>query len=314
MIPVTALFVGGTLCCVAAIVLLLMVLRPRQSAVPLDRRRPPEEESTSQLTLFAGSAVQAVERFLRRHPQRLFRQEVLETAGIRLNQADVFLLVISGGTAGLVLGWLVAGPFLGILLFILSPVAAHLNLVMRTARRRAKFDSQLGDTLQLLTGGLRAGHSILRAIDAAASEADAPTSDEMRRVVTETSLGKDLLVSLLDTSRRMESDDFAWIAQAIQINREVGGDLAEVLDHVGETIRERSEIKGQIRALSAEGKFSAYILVALPFGIGGMLMFVSPGYVTPLFTEPLGWMMLGASAVMMTIGSLWLRKIIDLKF
>lgn len=310
----TILFAGGTLLCVAAVVLLLIALRPRQSAVPLDRRRPPEEESTSQLTLFAGSAVRAMERYLRKHPKRLFRPEVLDTAGVRLNQADVFLLVISGGIAGLLLGWVIGGPFLGILLLIGSPVVAHLMLVMRTSRRRAKFDSQLGDTLQLLTGGLRAGHSILRAIDAAATEADAPTSEEMRRVVTETSLGKDLLVSLLDASRRMENEDFAWIAQAIQINREVGGDLAEVLDHVAETIRERSEIKGQIRALSAEGKFSAYILVALPFGIGAMLMIVSPGYVTPLFTEPLGWVMIGASAIMMTIGGLWLRKIIDLKF
>ncbi|GAB3531386.1 hypothetical protein GCM10027403_01830 [Arthrobacter tecti] len=310
----TLLFVGGTLFCIAAVVLLIVALRPRQSAVPLDRRRPPEEESTSQLTRFAGSAVRAMERYLRRHPKRLYRQEVLDTAGVRLSQADAFLLVISGGLAGLLLGWAIAGPLLGILLLVLSPFVAHLVLVMRTGRRRAKFDTQLGDTLQLLTGGLRAGHSILRAIDAAATEADVPTSEEMRRVVTETSLGKDLLVSLLDASRRMESDDFAWIAQAIQINREVGGDLAEVLDHVAETIRERSEIKGQIRALSAEGKFSAYILVALPFGIGAMLMIVSPGYVTPLFTEPLGWIMIGASAIMMTIGGLWLRKIIDLKF
>ncbi|MBM7780351.1 tight adherence protein B [Arthrobacter tumbae] len=255
-----------------------------------------------------------MERFLKKHPQRLYRPELLETAGLRLTQADMFLVVFTGGIAGLALGLVAGGPLLGILFFILAPVVGHVALVFKIGRRRSKFEDQLGDTLQLLTGGLRAGHSILRAIDAAAIEADAPTSDEMRRVVTETSLGKDLLASLLDTSHRMESEDFAWIAQAIQINREVGGDLAEVLDQVGATIRERSEIKGQIRALAAEGKFSAYILVALPFGIGGMLMVVSPGYVNPLFENPLGWVMIGASVVMMTIGCLWLRKIIDLKF
>ena len=308
------LFFIGTLLCVAAIVLLLVALGPSQSSIPLDRRRPPQEESASKLNRFAGSAVRVVEQFLKNHPQRFYRPEMLEMAGVRLTQADMFLLVITGGITGLALGILVGSPFLGILLLLLAPVVVHLTLVFRISRRRSKFEDQLGDTLQLLTGGLRAGHSILRAIDAAAIEADAPTSDEMRRVVTETSLGKDLLVSLLDVSRRMESEDFAWIAQAIQINREVGGDLAEVLDQVGETIRERSEIKGQIRALAAEGKFSAYILVALPFGIGAMLMVVSPGYVNPLFEEPLGWVMIGASAVMMTIGCLWLRKIIDLKF
>ncbi|GAB3544766.1 type II secretion system F family protein [Arthrobacter tumbae] len=310
----TLLFLYGAGLCLGALGLLFYATRPRQSAVPLDRRRPPVEESDSQLTRFAGSAVRAVERFLKKHPQRLYRPELLETAGLRLTQADMFLVVFTGGIAGLALGLVAGGPLLGILFFILAPVVGHVALVFKIGRRRSKFEDQLGDTLQLLTGGLRAGHSILRAIDAAAIEADAPTSDEMRRVVTETSLGKDLLASLLDTSHRMESEDFAWIAQAIQINREVGGDLAEVLDQVGATIRERSEIKGQIRALAAEGKFSAYILVALPFGIGGMLMVVSPGYVNPLFENPLGWVMIGASVVMMTIGCLWLRKIIDLKF
>ena len=310
----TLLFLYGAGLCVAALGLLFFATRPRQSAVPLDRRRPPVEESDSKLAKFAGWAVHAMERFLKNHPQRLYRSELLETAGVRLTQADMFVLVFTGGIAGLALGLVVGGPLFGILLLVLAPIVAHVALIFRISRRRSKFEDQLGDTLQLLTGGLRAGHSILRAIDAAAVEADAPTSDEMRRVVTETSLGKDLLASLTDTSKRMESEDFAWIAQAIQINREVGGDLADVLDQVGATIRERSEIKGQIRALAAEGKFSAYILVALPFAIGGMLMVVSPGYVNPLFENPLGWVMIGASLVMMTIGCLWLRKIIDLKF
>lgn len=306
------MFLYGTALCIAALVLILFATRPQQADIPLDRRRPPVEESDSRLSKFAGWAVRAMERFLRKHPQRLFRRETLDMAGVRLSQADMFVLCTAGSLVflllALVLGTAVSG-------FMLSPwLAVHVGLLAEIKRRRSKFEDQLGDTLQLLTGGLRAGHSILRAIDAAALEADAPTSDEMRRVITETSLGKDLLVSLMDASKRMESEDFAWIAQAIQINREVGGDLAEVLDQVGETIRERSEIKGQIRALAAEGKFSAYILVALPFAIGGMLMVVSPGYVDPLFTNPLGWVMIGASVVMMTIGCLWLRKIIDLKF
>jgi tight adherence protein B len=136
----------------------------------------------------------------------------------------------------------------------------------------------------------------------------------MRRVITETSLGRDLLASLTDTSERMKNEDFVWIAQAIQINREVGGNLAEVLDQVNETIRERSEIKGHIKALAAEGKFSAYILMALPIGIVVMLMAVNPGYMNSMFTNPLGWGMIAASVIMMTIGGLWMRKIIDLKF
>ena len=123
---------------------------------------------------------------------------------------------------------------------------------------------------------------------------------------------------MLDTSNdiadRMRSEDFVWISQAIQINREVGGNLAEVLDQVNETIRERNEIKGHIRSLAAEGKFSAYILMALPVGIVAMLMVTNPGYMTVMFTNPIGWVMMAASVVLMTIGALWLRKIVNIKF
>ncbi|WP_247826901.1 type II secretion system F family protein [Arthrobacter antioxidans] len=310
----TLLLVGGAALVIGAIVLVLVALRPAQSPVPLDRRRPPLQQQNSQLSRFAGAAGRAMDAYLRRHPMRFLDQNALETAGIRISQAEVYLLVVLGGITGLLLGWALLAPVVGVLLFLLSPAVAHLVVSFRTGRRRRRFDTQLGDTLQLLTGGLRAGHSILRAIDAAATEADSPTSEEMRRIVAETSLGKDLLAALMDTSHRMENEDFAWIAQAIQINREVGGDLADVLDQVGHTIRERTEIKGHIRALAAEGKFSAYILGALPFGIALILTVVSPGYVDPLFTKPLGWVMLGAAAVMMAIGGLWLRKIIDLKF
>ncbi|BCW72293.1 hypothetical protein NicSoilB8_33370 [Arthrobacter sp. NicSoilB8] len=215
---------------------------------------------------------------------------------------------------GALTGFVISGPLLAILLILLAPLAGHLVLGFLSGRRRSLFDQQLGDTLQLLSGGLRAGHSILRAIDAAATESLSPTSEEMRRVVTETSLGRDLLASLNDTAQRMQNEDFVWIAQAIQINREVGGNLAEVLDQVSETIRERSEIKGHIKSLAAEGKFSAYILMAMPFGIVTMLMLVNPGYMNVMFSHPLGWAMIAASAVMMTIGGLWMRKIIDLKF
>jgi tight adherence protein B len=183
-----------------------------------------------------------------------------------------------------------------------------------TARRRAKFDRQLDDTLQLLSGGLRAGHSLLRSIDAAATEAESPTSEEFARVVAENRLGRDLKDSLVDVAHRMKCEDFDWTAQAIEIHREVGGDLAEVLDHVAETIRERSQIKGQVRALSAEGKLSAYILVALPIGIFLFLQISSPGYTGVLFTNPLGWVMLIGAVVMLSLGAFWLSRVIKIKF
>lgn len=305
----------GIILLIAAIGLAgVAVVIPPTPTVPLDRRRPFRTEPDSQLTRFAGSAVQGIERFLAKRNFRFFNRETLENAGLRLSQADFLLLVIIGAFVGALVGLVVAGPFLAILLVIAAPFVGHLVLGVLTGKRRTKFGDQLGDTLQLLSGSLRAGHSILRAIDAAANESQAPTSEEMRRVVSETSLGRDLLVSLNDTAERMQNEDFVWISQAIQINREVGGNLAEVLDQVNETIRERNEIKGHIKALAAEGKFSAYILMALPIGIVVMLMVVSPGYMDKLVSTVLGWIMIVASIILMTIGGLWMRKIIDLKF
>jgi tight adherence protein B len=306
--------VGFVFMLAASAALTVALFMPRTPSVPLDRRRPYEVDPPSQLSRFAGSAVHAVNHYLSGRTVRLFSRDALELAGLRMSQAEFLILVLSGGFVGALAGLLVAGPVLAVFFIIIAPFLGHVVLGFLAGKRRAKFDEQLGDTLQLLSGGLRAGHSILRAVDAAAAESLSPTSEEMRRVITETSLGRDLLASLSDTADRMKSEDFVWIAQAIQINREVGGNLAEVLDQVGETIRERSEIKGHIKSLAAEGKFSAYILMAMPFGIVAMLMLANPGYMNVMFTQPLGWGMIGLSLVMMTIGGLWMRKIIDLKF
>jgi tight adherence protein B len=308
------LFVGLALMLSAIVLFGVAVILPKAPEVPLDRRRPYAVGPGSHLTRFTGSTTDVLHRVLTQRNIRLFNREELDNAGVRMSQADFVVLVIAGAVVGALIGLVVGGIIGAILLSILAPFVARLVLKFKAGKRRDKFDDQLGDTLQLLSGGLRAGHSILRAIDAAATESVSPTSEEMRRVITETSLGRDLQASLNDTAERMRNEDFVWIAQAIQINREVGGNLADVLDQVNDTIRERSEIKGHIKSLAAEGKFSAYILMALPVGIVIMLMIVNPGYMNVMFTNPLGWGMIAASLIFMTIGGLWMRKIIDLKF
>lgn len=308
------LSIGITVVLVAVSLLGVAILVPSAPEIPLDRRRPFEANPPTTLARLAASAVRGFERLLAGQNISWFSRSELENAGLRLSQAEFFILVAAGSCVGILIGLVALGPLVGLALALLAPFVGRMVVSQLAGKRRGKFDNQLGDTLQLLTGGLRAGHSILRAIDAAATESQKPTSEEMRQVITETSLGRDLLAALNDTALRMKNEDFVWIAQAIQINREVGGNLAEVLDQVNETIRERSEIKGHIKGLAAEGKFSAYILIAMPFGIVGMLLAVNPGYMNSMFTHPLGWFMVGASFVLMTIGALWMRKIIDLKF
>jgi tight adherence protein B len=112
----------------------------------------------------------------------------------------------------------------------------------------------------------------------------------------------------------MGSDDFSWIAQAIAIHREVGGNLAEVLDAVSHTIRERNALRRQVKALAAEGKLSAIVLMALPFVVSGFLLLTSPGFITRFTDSGLGWAMLLAAGVLLLIGGLWLKKMVSIRF
>ncbi len=222
----------------------------------------------------------------------------------------VGVATVVGGFAGVVLG----GPLLGLLLLAAVPFGARLLLSFKGGRRQAAFADQLDDSLQLMAGSLRAGHSLLRSVDSVSSEADAPTSEEFTRIVNETRVGRDLNDALDEVAERMGSDDFTWVAQAIAIHREVGGNLAEVLDAVGHTIRERNAIRRQVKALSAEGKLSAVVLMALPFGVTGFISITNPGYIAKFTESVTGYAMLGAAGLMLLVGGLWLRSTVRIKF
>lgn len=307
------LAVGVGFCFVALAILLLSTLGIGKSGIALSRRRPGVINEPSMLTRATESAVSFVDRNVSRNA-RFGTQESLEQAGLRLRQADFILLVCCIGVSSGVVGLILGGILLGLLLLLLTPFGAMLFLRIMASRRRAKFEEQLGDTLQMLAGGLRAGHSLLRSVDAVAHEAEAPTSEEFARLVNETRLGRDLKDSMTDAARRLRSEDFDWTGQAIEIHREVGGDLADVLDHVGETIRERAQIKGQVRALSAEGRLSAYVLIALPVGMFLYLNVANPAYIGTLYTSMLGWIMVGSAVAQLAVGSFWLSRVVKIKF
>lgn len=305
--------IGIGLCLVSLAILLFSTMGVGKAGIALSRRRPGVVNEPSFLARATESAVSFVDRNVSQNAG-FGARESLEQAGLRLRQADFILLVACIGVTFGIVGFLTGGFLLGLLFLVLTPFGAMVFLRILANRRRAKFEAQLGDTLQMLAGGLRAGHSLLRAVDAVAQEAEAPTSEEFARLVNESRLGRDLKDSMFDAARRLKSEDFDWTGQAIEIHREVGGDLAEVLDHVGETIRERSEIKGQVQALSAEGKLSAYILIALPVGMFIYLSAVNPTYIGTLYTNILGWAMLGVSVVLLALGSWWLSRVIKIKF
>jgi tight adherence protein B len=209
----------------------------------------------------------------------------------------------------LLLGLLLGGPIVGVVLAAATVGGFQFAIHHRTTKRRRAFADQLGDTLQLLASNLRAGHSLAQAIDALAQETDPPTSDEFSRLLFETRLGRPLPESLRSVAERVDNEDFTWVVQAIEIHREVGGDLADVLDKVAGTIRDRARVRRQVDALAAEGRLSALILFILPFGMAGLLRITNPEYLHDLTNTSTGQLMIAVGIGLLVVGGLWLRKL-----
>lgn len=309
-----SLFVAGILLVFAAVIILFAVVFKSKNVIPVSRRRPDVAETTSGLTRLTDSAVGAINKRLKARSGFLVDREKLERAGLKTQPANFLLMMGAGAFVGSAVGFLLGGILIAILLVAAVPAGMLGYLSLLTSKRRSKFEEQLPDTLQMLTGSMRAGHSLLRAIDASAQESDAPMSEELSRIINETRIGRDLGESMTDVSRRTGSEDFSWISQAIEIHREVGGDLAEVLDHVGETIRDRNQIHRQVKALSAEGKMSAAVLMGLPVVLFFALIIINAQYAKTFTTTVPGFLMLGAAGVMLTAGGFWLNRLIKPKY
>jgi tight adherence protein B len=199
--------------------------------------------------------------------------------------------------------------FVAILVGALAYFAPGFYVKFRQRRRSKAINGQLGDTILLLSNALKAGYSFAQAMATIARSAPAPMSDEFNRAVREMNLGITVDDALDHMNQRIQSEDFDLMVTAVQIHRVVGGNLAEILDTIAFTIRERIRIHGEIRTLTAQARASGYIITALPFALVGILTVLSPGYILPLFKEPLGWFMIVLSLVMMAIGYSVIRRI-----
>ncbi|MGO4583848.1 type II secretion system F family protein [Arthrobacter sp. 2RAF6] len=297
-----------------ALLLLVLVVLKSKRTLDAERRRPDAPIHTSALTRLTDGARDAIQIHIHSGSGGYLSRAKLDAAGLKKQPADYVLIAgIVVAFAGAI-GFLLGGLVFTILMCLIAMVSLVAFLSVLTARRASKFDEQVPDALQMLSGGMRAGHSLLRAVDATAQESEAPMTEEMSRIVNETRIGRDLGASLNDVAIRTGSEDFGWIAQAIEIHREVGGDLAEVLDHVGETIRDRNQIRRQVRALSAEGRMSALVLLALPVVMFIALLFINPSYAHTFTSTVPGYLMLAAAAVMLSVGAWWLSRLIKPKY
>lgn len=259
-------------------------------------------------------AVEATGEFAERRGMLTKVEALLERANLPLRPAEGIFFYLAGIVlVALLLIGLTQSPFtalLGTIVLALVPPAA---LSFMAGRRRKEFNSLLPDTLQLLASTLRAGYSLMQGVEAVSQEVSEPIGRELRRVVTEARLGRPLEESLSGVAERMDSDDFGWAVMAIRIQREVGGNLSELLVTVADTMTERERLRRDVNALTAEGRVSAIVLGLLPFGIGLFIMGANPGYMDPLFDETLGQIMLVAAGVAMLAGFYWMKKTIEIE-
>jgi tight adherence protein B len=259
----------------------------------------------------ARSAMELAERVVERRDLEAPISRRLEAAGLPVRTAEWLLLHVGCGVGGGLLLLLLSGgalpaTVLGLAIGLAGP---WVFLSIRQGRRETAFLGQLPDTLQLLAGSLRAGYSLPQAMDAAARQGDPPMSAELNRALIESRLGMPTEDALERIGDRMESADFSWVVMAIRIQREVGGNLAELLMTVAETLRERERLRRQVQVLSAEGRLSGIILGLLPVAFAAYLAVARPDYLRPL-TTPFGIVLSVVAMVLMVVGTIWVARVV----
>jgi tight adherence protein B len=305
---------GAALVFVGVTTLLATLLRPRRvvrlTPSAVERGSGPRGDRANGIGDLAKRISGVAERTLEDSGRRALVDAKLEEAGLTVRAGELVVLVGAIALLSFLLVGAVMGPIVGVAVAIVVVAGAFAFVDRRVGKRREAFADQLDELLQMVAGSLRAGYALPQAVEAASREMESPAADELRRVTTEVRLGRDLVESLDGMAARVGNEDFGWVVQAMRIHREVGGDLGEVLDRVGETIRARAKLHRQVRAISAEGRVSAWVLSGLPFFMVAAMSVLNPGYLGLLFGTAIGIAMLIGAAVLMTVGVLWLRKLI----
>lgn len=236
-----------------------------------------------------------------------------EQADVNIKPSALFGIALGLAAAGAALSlWAVnvyVAPVGGLLCFSLP----WLWLYLKRAGRLKKFAAQLPDAMELVARALRAGHSLAAGMHVVAEEMPAPISKEFGRVYEEQNLGIPLEEALNGMCDRVPNLDLKFFVTSVAIQRQTGGDLAEILDRIGHVIRERFKILGQVKALTAEGRLSGVVLIALPIGLFLMMMYMKPDYIELLWKDPMGVKMSIGAVVLMLIGSFAIKKIVDIK-
>lgn len=290
------------------------LLRPRYRTRKLVAERSSDSSTGRNLSGVGNRVVNLSSGALRRTGDDRRLRIVLDRAGWSINPGELVTAAVAVGVLLGLLGFFIGGIVAGMAWPAAALAALVVGLHLAARRRCALFATQLEPTLQMLIGSLRAGYGITQAATTVGDEADEPIAVEFRRALRETQLGKDFAQALRDVAVRMGSDDLTWVADAIEINRAVGGNLVEVLENVADTIKRRSKLARQVKILSAEGRMSGAILLLLPVGVFVWISFSNPTYMSYLTNNTVGLAVLGAGALSMALGALWISRIVRIEY
>ena len=302
-------------------------LRRYASAAPEEREAPDRERPGLGERIASSAALSTLNKAVEGRDWAANMARELARADLALKPSE-FLAIRIGVLVGVPLFMILFSPFMPLLgsplMWVAGLVIGFLAprwwLGRRKARRLKAFNGGLADTITLIANALRAGSSFLQAIEMVVRETQPPISTEFARVIREVNLGLPLEQALANMTRRVRSDDLDLMTTAISIHHQVGGKLAEILDSIAFTIRERVRIKGEIRTLTAQQRMSGYVVGFLPVGLVGIISLIAPQFLDPLFRRPpefiglpLGLVILGVGASMMLIGFMVIRRIVDIE-
>jgi tight adherence protein B len=239
----------------------------------------------------------------------------LEQADLPLRTAELFYIQMGAALFMGVITSVVLGKrgLYALVAVAIGGVIPVLFVRMKAKKRLGLFENQLPETLITMAASLKAGHAFNQAVQSAVQEGAEPTAKEFSRVVAEIQLGAPSEQALQAMADRMNSYNFGFVVMAVNIQRTVGGSLADILDTVSDTVRQRQQFSKKVKALTAQGRMSAYVLVAMPFLMGLAIFALNPSYMSVLFTTAIGKIMIVGSLIMMAIGSVIIRKIVSFK-
>jgi tight adherence protein B len=309
---------------IVAFAVLAMITEPSKTdkqiharLVALDRATTsvPAGEEQGIVRHVTFSTIPAFDRFLRQNRVALHLQLLIDQCDLKWTVGRVIFstLLLIGVGAALGNWWITPGP-LGWIPGLVLGTLPYLHLVQKRARRLRRFTEQLPEAIDLMSRGLRAGQALPATIETIAQECDEPLATVFRRAADEQSFGLPFREAMINISRRVPVADLQFLITAILVQKETGGNLAQILDKASHVIRERVRVAGQLRIRTAQGRLTGWILVGLPFVLFIVMNFLHPGYGRVLFEDPLGRKMVTYATVMLAVGIILVRRIVHVKF